>query len=130
MANLNKLQLIGRLGKDPELRYTTSGTARCTFSLAVEAYRKEDQPKHTEWFNIIAWARQGEVLAEYLKKGSLVYIEGEVETREYEKDGQRRRWTEVKVRQFQFLDSKPREGAAPSPPAGTQAPDFDEEIPF
>ena len=131
MANLNRITLIGRLGKDPELAYTQSGTARCVFSLAVDAPpRKDTNEKHTEWFNITAWARTAEVCAEYLRKGALCYIEGEVRTREYEQDGQRKRWTEVWVRNVQFLTPKSQEGPAPSSQAPPQQPDFDDDIPF
>lgn len=135
MANLNNVQIIGRLGKDPEMRYTTGGTACCKFSVAVEGYQPKDsdKPKHTEWFNVVAWAKLAEVCAQYLGKGDLIYAQGELQTRQYEKDGQRRYFTEVNMRQMQMLKTKPKEqGQTPSgPPAGQpQPPDFDDEIPF
>ena len=135
MANLNNVQIIGRLGKDPELRYTQSGTACCKFSVAVEGYvpKDSDKPKHTEWFNVVAWAKLAEICAQYLGKGDLIYVQGELQTRQYEKDGQRRYFTEVIMRNMQMLKTKPKEGGnTPSgPPAGQpQPPDFDDEIPF
>ena len=134
MANLNNIQLIGRLGKDPESKYTTSGVHVCKFSLAVDAVPPKEHPerKHTEWFNICAWAGLADVCDKYLSKGDLVYVQGEMRTREYEQDGQRRRWSEVNIRYMQMLRTKPKEGG--QPPPGTredsQVPDFDDEIPF
>ncbi len=133
MGNLNNVQIIGRLGKDPEMRYTQGGTAVCKFSVAVEAYRKQDQPKHTEWFNVVAWSKLAEVCAQYLGKGDLVYCQGELQTRQYEKDGQRRYFTELNMRQMQMLHTKPK-GERQAPQSrqqqDSQPPDFDDEIPF
>lgn len=133
MANLNNVQIIGRLGKDPEMRYTQGGTAVCKFSVAVEGYAPKDKPKHTEWFNVVAWAKLAEVCAQYLGKGDLIYCQGELQTRQYEKDGQRRYFTEVNMRNMQMLKTKPKEGGntpAGPPPDQAQVPDFDDEIPF
>ena len=135
MANLNNVQIIGRLGKEPEMRYTTNGTACCKFSVAVEGYvpKDSDRPKHTEWFNLVAWAKLAEVCAQYLSKGDLVYCQGELQTRQYEKDGQRRYFTELNMRQMQMLKTKGKtqDAPAPTPPPGQpQVPDFDDDIPF
>ena len=135
MANLNNVQIIGRLGKDPEMRYTSGGTACCKFSVAVEAYvpKDSDKPKHTEWFNVVAWAKLAEVCAQYLSKGDLVYVQGEMQTRQYEKDGQRRYFSEVNMRQMQMLKTKGTGRdpvVAPTPPDHAQVPDFDDDIPF
>lgn len=135
MANLNNVQIIGRLGKDPESRYTTNSTHVCKFSVAVEAYVPKDsnRPKHTEWFNVVAWAKLADVCAQYLSKGDLVYCQGELQTRQYEKDGQRRYFTELNMRQMQMLKTKPKEGQQQAPAPGPQqqeVPDFDDDIPF
>lgn len=135
MANLNNVQIIGRLGKEPEMRYTQSGTPVCKFSVAVEAYvpKDSDRPKHTEWFNVVSFAKLAEVCAQYLSKGDEVYCQGELQTREYNKDGQRRYFTELNMRQMQMLKTKGKaaQQQAPSkPPEQQEAPDFDDDIPF
>lgn len=135
MANLNNVQIIGHLGNEPESRYTPNKLHVCKFRVAVEAYvpKNSDRPKHTEWFNVVAWEKLADVCAQYLSKGDLVYCQGELQTREYEKDGQRRYFTELNMRQMQMLKTKGKSGQqqAPSkPPEQPQAPDFDDEIPF
>lgn len=135
MANLNNVQIIGRLGKEPESRYTTNSKHVCKFSVAVEAYvpKNSDQPKHTEWFNVVAWAKLAEVCAQYLGKGETVYCQGELQTRQYEKDGQRRYFTELNLRQMQMFPrgTQPAQGGAQrAQSTDAQPPDFDDEIPF
>lgn len=135
MANLNNVQIIGRLGKEPEMRYTQGGTPVCKFSVAVEAYvpKDSDRPKHTEWFNVVAFAKLADVCAQYLSKGDEVYCQGELQTRQYEKDGQRRYFTELNMRQMQMLKTKGKagQGQPPTkPPEQQEAPDFDDDIPF
>ena len=111
---VNKVILIGNLGQDPELRYTGSGTAVCNFSLATtESYkdREGNQVENTEWHRIVAWARLAEICGEYLSKGRQVYIEGQLQTRQWEdKDGNSRYTTEIKAREMQMLGS--REGGS------------------
>ena len=113
---LNKAQIIGRLGQDPEVRYTQSNTAVATLSVATsERYKDKngEQQEKTEWHRVVAWARLAEICQEYLKKGSLVYIEGTIQTREWEdKDGVKRYTTEIKALSMQMLDSKG--GSAPT----------------
>lgn len=115
MASLNKVLLIGRLGRDPELRYIGDGIAKCSFSLATsERYkdRSGEQQEKTEWHNIVLWRRQAEVAQEYLKKGSQVFIEGSIETRSWtDAENNKHYRTEIRVMRFQFLD---RKGDAPS----------------
>ncbi len=135
MANLNNVQIIGRLGKDPESRYTTNSKHVCKFSVAVEAYVPKDsqRPKHTEWFNVVAWEALADVCAKYLGKGDLVYCQGELQTRQYEKDGQRRYFTELNMRTMQMLKTKPKEGQSGVEQGArqdSQVPDFDDDIPF
>ena len=114
---VNKVILIGNLGQEPELRYTGSGTAVCNMRLATnESYTNRDgeEVQKTEWHNVVAWGRLGEVCNEYLDKGSQVYFEGSLQTRSWEdRDGNTRYSTEVKAREMMFLDSN-RQGA----PAG------------
>ncbi len=109
MAAVNKVVLIGNLGKDPELRRTQSGSAVVSFSIATtEKYKDKQgqQKEETEWHNITAWNKQAEVMAQYLRKGSTVYIEGKLRTRSWEDNGVKKYKTEVLVREFQFLDGK------------------------
>ena len=102
---------IGNLGRDVELRRTQSGTAVANFSIAVTEKFKDKQgvqQESTEWINCVAWDRKGEVLAQYLKKGSKVYIEGKLKTTKWTDNGTDKYKTEVIVGDFQFLDSKPQ----------------------
>jgi len=113
MPELNRVQLIGRLGKDPESRFTPTGKKVTHFSVAISNRwkGKEGDPKEfTEWVNIEAWGRLGEVSQEYLKKGSLVYLEGRLKTEKYEdKEGETRFYTKVVALAVQFLDRKDKE---------------------
>ena len=128
MAAVNKVILVGNLGKDPELRRTQSGSAVVSFSLATtEKFKGKDgqQKEETEWHNITAWNKSAEVLAQYLKKGSTVYIEGKLKTRSWEDNGQKKYKTEVLVREFQFLGGNGQgqqqnnnSGGFNEPPAG------------
>jgi single-strand DNA-binding protein len=105
--SLNKVQLIGNLGKDPELKYTPSGVAVATFSIATsESWKDQEgnQQEKTEWHNIVAWRKLAEICGEYLKKGKKVYLEGKLQTRNYEKDGVKRYVTEIVADQLIMLD--------------------------
>ena len=111
---INKVILVGNLGSDPEIRYTGSGTAVCNFSLATsESYKDRDgnQVENTEWHRVVAWARLAEICGEYLKKGRQVYIEGQLQTRQWEdKDGNTKYTTEIKAREMQMLGSRDGDG--------------------
>ena len=112
MPALNRVQLIGRLGKDPEARLTTTGKQVMHFSLAVSnRWKSSGEVKETtEWVNIEAWGRLGEVCRDYLRKGSLVYLEGRLKTDKYEdKGGETKYYTKVVALSIQFLDKKPEE---------------------
>jgi single-strand DNA-binding protein len=127
MANLNRVQLIGRLGKDPETRYTPKGSKVCQFSVAVDDRWRSadgDTKERTNWFNVEAWGRLGEICQEYLGKGRLVYIEGRLRTDTYEKDGEKRYITKVVASTMQMLDRKPEE-EEPVPPQPEE-----DEFPF
>ena len=109
--SINKVLLVGNLGKDPDLRYTPSGAAVCTFSLATSDKFKNkagETQENTEWHNIIAWQRLAEICGEYLHKGKQVYVEGKLQTRSYEdRNGNKRNVTEIVISQMQMLGSKP-----------------------
>jgi len=108
--SVNKVILVGNLGKDPELRYTPSGTAVATFSMATtERYKDRDgqRQEKTEWHNIVAWRQLAEICGKFLHKGKQVYIEGKIQTRSYDdRDGNKRYITEIVVDQMQMLGSK------------------------
>ena len=108
MASLNKVMLIGNLGADPEIRYTPSGAAVANFNMATKAQwttKEGEKQDRTEWHRIVAWRRLGEICGEYLHKGSLVYIEGRLQTRSWEdRDGNKRYTTEIVAQGMQMLD--------------------------
>ena len=152
---INKVILIGNLGRDPETRYTQGGTPVSNLSVATTEGRKDSQSgewqDHTEWHRVVCFGRQAEVASEYLRKGSKVYIEGSLRTSSWEQDGQKRFRTEVVARDMQMLDS--RGGAGGGAPTGFESQgssgayggppqqsssnaatlsddDFDDDIPF
>jgi len=142
MAGVNKVILIGNLGKDPELRYTPGGQAVGSFSLATsEKWRDKDgnpQDK-TEWHNIVVWGRQAEIAKEYLAKGRQVYIEGRIQTRSWEdKDGNKRYTTEIVAQRLQFLGSRdqaettaePAQGSGKPPAMEEEVSGDDDDLPF
>jgi len=147
MSSLNKAMIIGRLGQDPEVRYTQSNTAVATLNVATtERYkdRNGEQQENTEWHRIVAWGRLAEICQEYLKKGSLAYFEGPIQTRQWEdKDGQKRYTTEIKALNMQMLDSRGSGGSSGSKaesnnkePMGSSVnlddsfDDMDDDLPF
>ena len=110
MPALNRVQLIGRLGKDPEGKFTPTGRQVTHFSLAVSnRWNSKDgeMKEYTEWVNIEAWGRLGEICQEYLKKGSLVFVEGRLKTEKYEDKGETKYYTKVVALSLQFLDKRP-----------------------
>jgi single-strand DNA-binding protein len=134
MSGINKVILIGNLGNDPETRYMPDGKAVTSITVATSESWKDkntgEKVEKTEWHRCSSFGKSAEIMAQYLKKGSKVYIEGSLQTRTYDKDGQKRYATEIKVRDFQFLDSKSA-GNAPAPSQQQADPeDFDEKIPF
>ena len=106
MPALNRVQLIGRLGKDPESKHTPTGKKVAHFSVAVSnrwKTREGETKEYTEWINVEAWGRLGEVSQEYLRKGSLVYVEGRLKTDKYEDKGETKYFTKVVAQMVQFL---------------------------
>lgn len=112
---INKAILIGNLGQDPELRYTGNGTAVCNMRLATTDRYKDgagEMVERTEWHNVVAWARLAEICGEYLRKGSKVYFEGQLQTRSWEdRDGNTRYTTEIRARDMLMLDSRGGNGS-------------------
>jgi len=122
MAGINKVILVGRLGADPEVRYTTSGSAVANFNVATsEEWRDKDsgeRQSRTEWHRIVAFGRLGEICGEYLHKGKQVYVEGRLQTRSWEdKDGNTRYTTEIVAREMQMLGSPERQNTGGERPA-------------
>lgn len=143
MAGINKAILIGRLGSDPEVRYTPSGVAVANFNIATsEEWKDKDtgeKKERTEWHRIVAWSKLGEICGEYLAKGRQVYIEGRIQTRSWEdRDGNKRYTTEIVATDVQFLGGRDA-GAGTRAASGGSASDFqgspiqgpeDDDIPF
>ena len=135
-GGLNKVMIIGNVGRDPEMRYTPSGSAVTSFSVAVS--RRWTTPENevrdeTEWFNVVAWNKLAETCNSLITKGRKVYIEGRLQTRSWEgPDGQKKYRTEVIASTMLLLDNRPREAGAPSGgepgfPSDEMEPD---DIPF
>ena len=137
--SLNKCLIIGNLGRDPEMRYTPSGQAVTQFTVACNRNYKDAQgerQEETEWFRVVAWGQQAEFAAEYLRKGAKVFVEGRIQTRQWEgQDGQKRYTTELVANTIQNLERRPRDDAGdggsqiegsrparPARPAGEQQP--------
>ena len=137
-GTVNKVILIGRLGGDPDLRYTPSGQAVATLNIATnEVWKDKDgnSQERTEWHRVILWRRPAEIAGEYLKKGSRVFIEGRLQTRNWEdKDGVKRYTTEVVAQSMQFLDARQGGQAEPPlPPEPDNVPENmggEEDLPF
>jgi len=129
--SVNKVMLIGNLGRDPEIRYTTSGQAVANFTLATtEKYTNKagDKQEDTEWHRIVAWGRLAEICGEYLTKGRMVYIEGSIRTRSWEdKEGNTRWTTEIVARNMQMLGGQGGRSEASSAPDEKTPADFDIE---
>jgi single-strand DNA-binding protein len=120
----NKVILVGRLGRDPETRFTSGGQAVANFSLATdESYRDRngERQKRTEWHKIVVWGKQAEIAQQYLKKGSLVFIEGRIQSREWQdKEGQKRTSYDIVASNFRMLGGR-SEGMAAGAGASTSA---------
>jgi len=122
--SVNKVILVGRLGRDPETRYTGGGQAVANFSIATDETYKDrngERQKHTEWHKIVVWGKQAEIAQKYLKKGSLLYLEGRIQSREWQdKEGQKRTSFEVVANSFRMLGGR-GDGAAAGAGAGAGA---------
>jgi single-strand DNA-binding protein len=147
MAGLNKAIIIGRLGSDPDIKYTPAGIAVGKLSVATSENWKDkntgEKQEKTEWHRVVVWRRLAEICGEYLHKGSLVYFEGKLQTTSWEKDGVKHYTTEIIASQMQMLESKggggsttaakdePVGGTGPSySDGGGTGPGYSDEIPF
>lgn len=147
MASVNKVILVGNLGRDPEVRYTTSGTPVANFTMATSDAWKDaasgERKERTEWHRVVVWGKQAEICGEYLRKGRQVYVEGSLQTREWtDRDGHKRYTTEVRAQRVQMLgrpgepphadDGERADRAPSSAPAVAEAdPGYEEDdIPF
>jgi single-strand DNA-binding protein len=149
MSSLNKVMLIGRLGKDPEMRATSDGTPVANFSLATSEFYTDKggtRQERTEWHNIVAWKRIADIAKRYLAKGRQVYVEGRISTREWtDRDGNKRKTTEIVASNLVLLGSRQDSAGAAetgtpsySPPAAREEPEpafgdagiTDDDIPF
>src|SRR5437773_3637222 len=152
MASVNKVILIGNLGKDPELRTTPQGTSLARFSVATTTVWKDSsgaKQERTEWHDVVAWERLAQICGEYLHKGKQVYVEGSLQTRSWEdQNGQKRYKTEVKANNVVMLGSRdaagrreaaPAAGTGPGTGTGTgprevsevaESPTYDDDVPF
>lgn len=146
--SVNKVILVGRLGRDPETRFTGGGQAVANFTLATDSTYKDrsgERQKKTEWHRIVVWSKLAEICQQYLKKGSLIYIEGRLQTREWEdKSGQKRTTTEIVASEMRMLGSRSDSAAAGAGTSHAAEPDViaaddtgghepsisDEDIPF
>lgn len=143
--SVNKVILVGRLGRDPETRYTASGQQVCNFSMATDETFKDragERQKRTEWHKIVMWGRLAEIAQQYLKRGSLIYVEGRLQTRQWDDQatGNKRYSTEIVANVMKMLGSRADSAAGGGEPAERHAPDMeephagpaisDEDIPF
>jgi single-strand DNA-binding protein len=143
--SVNKAILVGRLGRDPETRYTSSGQAVCNFTLATdETFRDRagERQKRTEWHRIVLWGKLAEIAQQYVKRGTMVYLEGRLQTRQWDdRSGNKRTTTEIVGNVMRILsprgeaappvEAEAQVPAAPSPEEGAAGPEIsDEDIPF
>jgi len=145
-GTVNKVILIGRLGQDPELKYTANGTAVLNLSLATNTSSKDNEgnsTEYTEWNRVVLWRKQAEVVANYTQKGSRLYVEGKLRTRSWDdQNGVKRYTTEIYADQVQFLDSKGNGGGVskssaeaetpppPEPDVAEEASESEDDLPF
>jgi len=142
-SGINKVILVGNLGQDPEVKFTAGGAAVTTLSIATsDSWKDKDSgmdKEKTEWHRVVLWRRLAEIAGEYLKKGSKVYVEGQLQTRKWEQEGQTRYTTEIIARDIQFLDSRGsantsnQEGTGMNEEPAADVPESgidDDDIPF
>ena len=136
MSNgLNKVLIIGNLGSDPEIKYTSSGSAVANLSIATSERWKDrntgEQKEQVEWHRVVLFSRLAEIAEQYLKKGSKVFVEGKLQTRDWEDaEGKKRYTTEVIAREMTMLDSRSGSDNAPQPQSSSPENNFEEDIPF
>jgi len=148
--SVNRAILVGRLGRDPETRYTSGGQAVCNFTMATDETYKDrngERQKRTEWHRIVVWGKQAEIAQQYLHKGSLIFVEGRIQTRQWDdREGQKRTTVEIVANNFRMLGGRGEGGMTPGVGAGDAEPQaaaaaagaeempsteiYDEDIPF
>lgn len=143
--SLNQCQFLGHLGNDPETRYLPNGNSVTNFSVACSEKWKDKEgeiQERTEWVRCVMYGKRGEAVAQYFKKGSQIYVSGKMQTRDYEKDGQKQYMTEIICDRFEFcgksegkINAPKSENQPSNRPANTQKPadnfdNFDDDIPF
>ena len=138
-GSVNKVILVGRLGQDPEVRYTQGGTAVANLRLATDETWKDqsgEKQQRTDWHRVVAWSKLAEICGQYLSKGRLIYVEGRLQTRSWEdREGNKRYTTEVRADNMVMLGGRSEEGQAtpPAQPAAASGSDSgtsDDDIPF
>ena len=110
--SVNKAIILGRLGSDPELTYTPSGTANCKIGVATSKKFKDksgEKKERTDWHNLVFWGKKAEIFQQYVRKGDMIYVEGELQTQTWEKDGHKNYKTEIVVDVMQFVDKVRKE---------------------
>ncbi len=131
MSSVNKVFIMGRLGKDPEIRYTADGKAIATFSVATSTVSKDasgNKQEHTEWHRLSAFNKAAEVVAKYVKKGDMIHIEGSLRTKKWDDNGTIKYATDIVVGRLNLLGSK---NAGDTPPVVTMSSDTpDDDLPF
>lgn len=138
MASVNKVILVGNLGRDPEIRYTQGGTPVANFTMATTERWSDpsgEKKERTEWHRIVVWGKQAEIASEYLRKGRQVYVEGSLQTREWtDRDGNKRTTTEVRAQRLQLLgrpdDRQAQPAAQPEEEVAEPASYGEDDIPF
>lgn len=129
MSGINKVILVGRLGKDPDIRTFDTGVKKASFTMATSEYRKDkdgNRTELTEWHNIVCWRNLAEIAEQYLTKGKLIYLEGKLRTRSWDENGSKRYITEIEASTFTMLGSKNEED---SKPTATQMTNHTETLP-
>jgi len=133
MPSINHVTIAGNLGGTPEVKFTQSGQAVTTLSIAVNEKWKDAagaDKEHTEWVRAVVWGKQAEACGKYLQKGAAVLIEGKLRTREWEKDGVKKYTTEVQTHRVHFLGSKSDGGSGSTRREEPSSPTMDDDIPF
>jgi single-strand DNA-binding protein len=131
---LNKVMLLGNIGQDPELKRTGDGQPVLNLRLATtESYldKNNQRQERTDWHTVVIWGKRGEALARFLHKGSPLFVEGRIQTRSYEKNGEKRYATDIVATNVELLERKPRDGGSEKAPSPPPADDYaGDEIPF
>jgi single-strand DNA-binding protein len=136
MYSVNKVSLLGRVGKDPETRQTGAANSVCNFSIATtEKYKDKsgEVKENTEWHNIVVWGKPAEIIQKYVKKGDLIYIEGKLQTRKWEdKEGNTRYSTEINAQEFMLMPNNRANGEVEKTTTAKDAPynDINDGLPF